>query len=110
MTQANTLLKLAIVVGVLLFVLPAIMWTAMPHSQVPHMGEGMWFGVAGWLMMLVPLLFVLLIGYFIYTLGTTETNGDDSALETLREAYARGDIDDEEFDRRRRKLQETNGK
>ena len=96
MTQANTLLKLAIVVGVLLFVLPVVMWTMMPHSQVgmwSHMGDGIWFVFGGWLMMvLVPLLFVLLIGYFIYAVGGT--SDDDNALETLREAYARGDIDD----------------
>ncbi len=112
MSQANTLLKLAIVVGVLLFVLPMLMWTAMPHSQAgvwSHMGDGIWFVFGGWLMMvLVPLLFVLLIGYLIYSVGGGGPDSDDSALETLREAYARGDIDDEEFDRRRRKLRETN--
>ena len=114
MTQANTLLKLAIVVGVLLFVLPAVMWMIMPHSQAgvwSHMGDGIWFVFGGWLMMvLVPLLFVLLVGYFIYAVAMGGSEDNDNALETLREAYARGDIDDEEFDRRRRKLQETEEK
>ncbi|ELY35161.1 SHOCT domain-containing protein [Haloferax volcanii] len=31
-------------------------------------------------------------------------DGSDGALDELRRAYARGDIDDEEFDRRRERL------
>ncbi|MCD2201096.1 MULTISPECIES: SHOCT domain-containing protein [unclassified Halobacterium] len=62
-------------------------------------------------MMLFGLLWVaLLIGlpvYLVYWLGTrSQSDGttEDSALAVLQERYARGEIDDEEFDRRRARL------
>lgn len=68
-------------------------------------------GLWGWGMMLFGLLWmVFLIGhpiYLVYWLATqsqTELHPEDSALAVLREQYIRGEIDDEEFERRRGRL------
>ena len=59
------------------------------------------------LMILIPLLVLLLVIGGAYWLikrkGSSE--GTDPALEELRTQYARGDIDEEEFERRRDRLQ-----
>ena len=59
------------------------------------------------LMILIPLLvLLLLIGgayWLIKRMGSSE--GTDHVLEELRTQYARGDIDEEEFKRRRERLQ-----
>jgi putative membrane protein len=51
---------------------------------------------------------VLIIGYGIYAHGRTpaEQTHTDTALSTLRSRYARGDISEEEFEERRRRLEE----
>ncbi|MFC7193785.1 SHOCT domain-containing protein [Halosimplex aquaticum] len=96
---------------------------ALTHATVPdammwEWHDGMWndghmagWGVWGWGMMLVGLLWMaLLIALSVYlvswlasgskTTGSTE----DSALAVLQERYALGEIDDEEFERRRARL------
>lgn len=44
--------------------------------------------------------------YLVYWLTTRQTDGQtkDSSLAVLREQYARGEIDDEESERRRERL------
>lgn len=71
----------------------------------------------GWGMMLFGLpwmtLLIALPVYFVYWLVTrSQTDGHtaDSALVILREQYARGEIDDEEFDRRRDRLTSDDGR
>ncbi|WP_458207762.1 SHOCT domain-containing protein [Haladaptatus sp. NG-SE-30] len=64
----------------------------------------------GWLMMLVPLLVVVGFSYLAYRMlagggGNGGIGGGDRALEELRMAYARGDISEEEFEKRRERLQ-----
>ncbi|MFW5955974.1 MAG: SHOCT domain-containing protein [Halorhabdus sp.] len=74
-----------------------------------HMGTGS--GLGGWTVLLAPLmqlLFLLVIvglGYALYR-GITDGDTTDQALTKLRAAYARGDIDDDEFRRRRKVLDE----
>lgn len=73
-----------------------------------HMtGWGLW----GWGMMLFGLLWMALLTgtpiYLVYWLTTrspTEGQTEDGALTVLREQYARGEIDDEEYERRRGRL------
>lgn len=45
------------------------------------------------------------VAYWASRRGTTGTTGDDSAVATLRERYARGEIDAEEYADRERRLQ-----
>lgn len=95
------------------------METAIPHLMqygFPQMGaEWGWMGWAGIVSMI---LFALLLATVVFafvrlvfvpvvegTEGYTgETAERDTALATLRERFARGDIDEEEYERRRRVL------
>lgn len=46
--------------------------------------------------------------YVVYSLRTRGSDGgDERSLSVLRERYARGELTDEEFDRRRERLQRT---
>ncbi|WP_255494126.1 SHOCT domain-containing protein [Halarchaeum sp. CBA1220] len=99
---------------------------ALTHATVPDAmmwswHDGMWNGGHmagwGWGMMLFALLWMALLVAvplsLIYWLGTrSQSNGpaEDSALAVLQERYARGEIDDEEFDRRRARLAPDNGR
>ncbi|WP_396611406.1 SHOCT domain-containing protein [Haloferax sp. S1W] len=67
-------------------------------TAVPWWMWGM--GLVGQLLVLVVLVGVGVLAYRALTGG-----GSDDALDELRRAYARGDIDDEEFDRRRERLE-----
>ncbi|AZH27187.1 SHOCT domain-containing protein [Haloplanus aerogenes] len=84
----------------------------------PMMGGGMWGGgmwggsqsgsgwwlLAGLLGRVLTLLVVVGVGYFVYRALTESDGGTGEALEELRLAYARGDLSDEEYERRRERL------
>ncbi|WP_233125128.1 SHOCT domain-containing protein [Halorubrum sp. SD683] len=74
-------------------------------------------GWSGWGMMLFGLLWMALLVALplglVYWVGSRSHAGDsteDSALAVLQERYARGEIDDEEFDRRRARLTRDDGR
>lgn len=76
-------------------------------------GGHMWSdsGMTGWAFLLVVLSRLLLLlaavvagGYLLYR-ALTRSDGEDAALEELRLAYARGDLSDEEFERRKETLE-----
>ncbi|WP_299269572.1 SHOCT domain-containing protein [Halorientalis sp.] len=73
------------------------------------MGGGM-SGFGWWpiIWSLTLLSVVLIIGYGIYAHGRTpaERTHTDTALSTLRSRYARGELSEEEFEERRRRLEE----
>lgn len=108
---------------VLLVVLPAIIGltgTAVAHSgdNGYHHHDG-WMGTHGnwgWLGMDGMLIWgLVLIGvpalvlYAIVTrIGGTRETGREDALSVLRQRYARGEIDDDEFETRRQQLQQVN--
>jgi putative membrane protein len=81
---------------------------------IGQMGGGMWAGsFSGWMLtaaIAVQLIFLLVIGvavYFIYrmAIGSGRMGEDDPALEELRRAYARGDISQDEYERRHEELE-----
>ncbi|MDF9747271.1 SHOCT domain-containing protein [Natrinema salsiterrestre] len=75
-------------------------------------GHGAWDGgtAPGWMPLvavLMQLLFVAAVvggGYFLYR-SVTGADDSDRALEELRLAYARGDLDDDEYEQRRNTLE-----
>lgn len=78
-------------------------------SQVLQMGGG-----AGWpaFAFVGPLFGLLVMGAVIYLLGRVLTTSSassaqqDDAMETLRQRYARGEIDEEEFEKQARTLRQ----
>ena len=72
---------------------------------------GMIFGgIFMWIFWLILLILVLLViraavGSISTSSGTSQSTGD-SPLEILKKRYARGEIDEQEFKRRRRELEQ----
>jgi putative membrane protein len=67
-----------------------------------------WWPLVGLLMQLLFLAAVVGLGYLLYraVVGTrTGAAVEDPALEELRLAYARGEFDEEEYERRRDRLE-----
>ncbi|SFC16674.1 putative membrane protein [Halobiforma haloterrestris] len=113
MTDSDPLLRTIVVVLLAVLAIPLVMMlVAMPFAGAMHAGSGtgMWsggMGTTGWLWMsAVPLLLLLLLGYgAIRLLGGDGGDDGDAALEELRRAYARGDLTDEEYEKRRQRLE-----
>ncbi|MFB6100954.1 MAG: SHOCT domain-containing protein [Haloplanus sp.] len=110
--DAKTLVLLVLGALILLPILTMGMGGTMMGGPMTH---GMWGGgtamAPGWMLLLGVLgqvLFLVAIvgvGYLLYR-GVTQAESDtDDALAELRLAYARGDLSDEEFERRRETLQ-----
>ncbi|ELY66480.1 SHOCT domain-containing protein [Natronococcus jeotgali] len=97
------------VTGVVFLAGAAATGAAQSHGGGSMGGWGGWGG--GWLFW--PLVLVGLLALAAVWVGSRDggstararTGEPDRALEELRERYARGDLSDEEFERRRRKLQ-----
>lgn len=65
----------------------------------------MWLLIAGVVMQLGMFVLLLGAGYLGYRALTPDGEPTDRALEELRVAYARGDLTDDEFEKRRERLQ-----
>lgn len=72
----------------------------------PYGGSG-GFGVLGIVLQLAFLLVLLGGGYLLVRRILDQQQSHDTALEELRVAYARGDLSDEEFERRRETLESS---
>jgi|GEM_PF-110997 len=75
-----------------------------------HMWDGdgtapTWLFVLGAVMQLAFLAVLVAAGYLGYRALVRRDGGDDRAIQELRTAYARGDLSDEEFERRRERLE-----
>ena len=74
------------------------------------MGGGWWLGMVGMVVWALLLAAVVLVVVRLVVLpvveGMDEGAGDD-ALDVLRERFARGEIDEEEFERRAETLRRT---
>jgi len=74
------------------------------------MGPGMmwgWWGM-GWIFMIIfwGILVVGLIFLIRYLVGTTKASkGEESALDILKKRYARGEVNKEEFEQKKKDLQ-----
>ncbi len=109
----DDLVKIAVFIFALILVFPLLM---MVFAAV-FMGSNGWMGGAmigdvhpawGFGSVLLGVLLVLGFVYFMRELffGTkSEEESVDPALEELRIAYARGELTDEEYERRRTKLE-----
>ena len=86
--------------------------TASVQERIYEWGWGMhpmWWGAWGFGMMLLMLLFwvLVIVGLVVgirWLLGQGKESRSDSALEVLRQRYARGEINKEEFETRKRDL------
>lgn len=113
-TQLDTTTVVLLLLGALL-VLPLLTMGMGFGGMVGYggmMGYGMMDGTgSGWwplLGMAFPLLFLAVLiggGYVLFTRASEGRDTRDSAMAELRMAYARGDLSDEEFERRRERLE-----
>ena len=59
----------------------------------------------GWMMLFWAVLFIFIIVLIVKLLMSTgKDHTGDTALETLKKRYARGEIDKEEFEKRKKDL------
>jgi len=102
---------LAIVAGLILVPLFGMMWAGPMMGGM--WGTGMWGadGMSGWMLIIgvgMQLLFLaVIVGavYLGYRAIRKRDDVSDPAVEELRAAYARGDLSDEEYERRRDRLE-----
>ncbi|MFC6756704.1 MULTISPECIES: SHOCT domain-containing protein [Haloarcula] len=70
-----------------------------------HGGMGWGMGWGAWFLWPALLLLGGVAAYALLRQANGGTAGSDDAMSALRERYARGDIDEEEFEQRRQTLQ-----
>ncbi|AFK19605.1 SHOCT domain-containing protein [Haloferax mediterranei ATCC 33500] len=119
-TNSTRLVGIVLLALAALFVLPVLFGMSGAFGATPMGWGGGWMhdtwmhggtggGVPWWMwgMGLLGQLLVLavLIGGGVLLFRAVSNDGHDDALSELRSAYARGDIDDEEFERRRARLE-----
>lgn len=109
--STDSLVRTILLVLAVVVLLPLLMMAfAMPMMGMMGWWGGMGPGTGvsplwGFGSMLVVLAVVLGVGYYLVrSLASTTSEATDPALEELRVAYARGDLSDEEFERRRERL------
>ena len=111
MTSDDSALWTAVYVVLFLLAIPVLMMLVMMPLMV-GVGWDMhtaWHGSGGgwgWVLMwLVPILVLVGFGYLLYMLvGSNNKSHDPRAMDELRTAYARGNLSDEEFEKRRDRL------
>ncbi len=70
-----------------------------------YYGHMLGWGMAGGLMMvLFWVLIVLFVVWLVREVGSTSSNQANKALEILKERYAKGEINKEEFESKRKDL------
>jgi putative membrane protein len=119
--DSSRLVAVALLALAILLAVPLLLWGG-GMTGTGAMGPGTMWGdgwmhggqtgaVSGWWLLvglvgrLLTLAVLVGLGYLGYR-ALTRDGGRDPALEELRSAYARGDIDDDEFERRRERLRE----
>ena len=75
--------------------------------------EGMTWGLGGWGMIIFWIIVVIVIIFLVRWLtgqgrtGVGLSEKEESALDILKKKYARGEIDKEEFERKKRDLTDS---
>ena len=97
-----------VVLATIFVLMPVLGWTVGSGGD----GHGMAWGV-GW-MWFMPLFMVVFWGLVIWAVvalvqgtarhGDAESSGQESALEILKQRYARGEIDKEEYQEKKRDM------
>jgi len=88
---------------------PGAAWAQERYYEWGWEMHPMWWGAWGLGMMLMMLLFwvLVIVGLVVgirWLLGQRKESRSDSALEILRQRYARGEINKEEFEAKKRDL------
>lgn len=113
MTNSGSTVRLLLALLAIVLILPLIMmifaWPMMGYWGGGHVESWHGMGGLGWAMLfvwLIPLILIILIGYLITQrwLDVGEKTADPAIVE-LRTAYARGEISEEEFEKRYQRLQ-----
>lgn len=114
-TTDTTVRTILIVLGALLLLPFLMMLFFVPMMGMwggGHMWDGGMWGTGGgapwtWIVMwIVPLVLLGGLGYLLYrSLRRSSDRELDSAIQELRTAYARGELSDEEYEKRRERLQ-----
>ncbi|WP_049985326.1 SHOCT domain-containing protein [Halobellus rufus] len=82
------------------------MWGPMHDGWMGGTDAGStWWWLLAFLWRLLFLLVIVGAGYLLYR-AVSDGESSDPALDELRSAYARGDLSEEEFERRRERLEE----
>jgi putative membrane protein len=69
-------------------------------------GDGSWLGIGMWLFWILLIVLVVVLVRVLAGGGSATAPGhQDSPLEILKARYARGEIDEEEYRRRRQELE-----
>lgn len=71
-------------------------------------GHDGWMGFGGGFMWLFWILLIVIIVWAVKAVaggGSTSPTHEESPMEILKKRYARGEIDEEEFERRRKELE-----
>ncbi|GAB7020943.1 SHOCT domain-containing protein [Halostagnicola bangensis] len=116
MADNSDFLRIVVLVVATVVLVPLLLmvfaWPMMGMWGGGHMwNDGAQTGPAGtwmWLLAWLPLLLILLVGgslLYRAVVSPRETE-EDPALEELRIAYARGNLSDEEFEQRRKRLEQ----
>lgn len=69
-------------------------------------GDGMWMGFGGGFMWLFWILIIVAIVMLVKAGGSSQSSDHhhETPIEILKKCYARGEIDDEEFQRKKKEL------
>lgn len=110
--MTEDIVRLAVVVIAVAVVVPLVaMAVFMPFGMMGGAGTG-WhdgthmygdMGTGGpWIAWVITVAVLVGVGYFVYR--SVSIQDKDEAVQELRRAYARGDLSDEEFEKRKKKL------
>jgi putative membrane protein len=106
--ELNTVMNLRKIVPQLIGTVVAPTATSGIAAAQGGMGDQMGGGMYGgwWLLWAIFLIAILALAYAVVTRTTDQSSAPetDTALETLRERYARGEISEEEFEESRERL------